>query len=168
VGGTAKIPITVVSTTGFVASNGTTISNLTYSCSGIPTSAEISCQLPGNGQPTNATSVTVNLVTTPVTTKLIRPFGGSRVFYALLFPGLIGVVFIRRRAAGLRILSLVVALGFSTLWMGSCGGSSNSNSGLTNSGTPPGNYTFTISATTGGAVPLTSSTSTLTLTVSAH
>jgi hypothetical protein len=65
---------------------------------------------------------------------------------------------------GLRLLSLIVALGFSTLWLGSCS-SNNSNNSLKNPGTPPGQYVVTISATTGGAAPITSTASTITLTV---
>jgi subtilase family serine protease len=176
VGGTAKIPITVSSTTGFInGSNNTTVLPLTYSCSGIPTSAEISCQVPNNGQPTNTSSVTINLVTTPVTTGRLRsPLGRSRIFYAALLPGLFGVVFLRSGTRGLRFLGLIVLLGFSTLWLGACGGSSNSNSSLTNGGTPPGNYVVTISATTGaptGGTAITNSNAppfTITLSVSAQ
>ena len=159
VGGTVQIPITVSSSTGFInSSNSTTVLPLTYSCSGIPVTAEISCQVSGNDQPTNASSVTVTLVTTPVTTELLRPpFGGSRIFYALLLPGLFGFVFVRPRRRGVRLLSLIIVLGFSTLWLGSCGGNNNSNNSLKNAGTPPGNYVVTISATTGGPVPLTNS-----------
>lgn len=156
VGGTAQVPVTVNSLTGFIVGSGsstTTALPLTYSCSGIPVTAEISCQLPNNGQPTNATSVTVSLATTPVTTQL-RPLGGSRIFYALLLPGLFGVVFAAgSRARGLRLLSLTVVLGLSTIWMG-CGGSSNV---LKNPGTPAGIYAVTVNATTGGTNPVTGS-----------
>jgi hypothetical protein len=54
-----------------------------------------------------------------------------------------------------RILSLIFILGFSTLWLGSCGGTSNS--GQSNPGTPAGNSTVTVNATTGGANPITGS-----------
>ncbi len=171
VGGTANIPITVTSSTGFInSSNSTTVLPLTYSCSGIPATAEISCQVSNNGQPTNASAVTINLVTTPVTTELRRPLSHSRIFYAVLFPGLFGIVFMRRRTRGLRLLSMIVVLGFSTLWLGSCSSSSNTNTSLQNSGTPPGNYSVTINATSGGAVPITNSNApfTITLTVSAQ
>jgi hypothetical protein len=69
----------------------------------------------------------------------------------------------------LRVLSLIFVLGFSTLWLGSCGGKSSNTgpSSLQNSGTPPGSYSVTINATTGGAVPLTG-TVTITLDVSAQ
>jgi hypothetical protein len=87
VGATAAVQLAVNGSNGFIAGSGagaTTAVPLTYSCSGIPTTAEISCTLPNGGQPTNATAVTVNLVTTPVTTQLLPPAlgRGSRVFYA--------------------------------------------------------------------------------------
>jgi subtilase family serine protease len=165
VGGTAQVPITVNSSTGFIVGSGsgaTTAVPVTYTCSGIPVTAEISCQIsPGSGQPTSAINVTVNLVTTPMTSQLQRPpLGRSRIFYALLLPGLFGVVFVMgSRTRGLRLLSLIVILGCSTLWLGSCGGSGGSGSTIPpNPGTPPGSYPgITINATTGGANPITSS-----------
>jgi hypothetical protein len=163
VGGTATVNITVANPgTGggsplpFVGAS-TTALPLTYTCSAVPALAasEISCQIaPGNGQPTSATAVTISLVTTPVTTQLM-PLGRNRIFYALLLPGLFGVIFLAgSRTRGLRLLSLIVVLGCSTLWLGACGGS-NGNSTQKNPGTPPGDYAVTINATTGGSVPLT-------------
>jgi len=73
---------------------------------------------------------------------------------------LFGVVFVMgSRTRGLRLLSLIVILGCSTLWLGSCGGSGGSGSTIPpNPGTPPGSYPgITINATTGGANPITSS-----------
>jgi subtilase family serine protease len=163
VGATAAVQLAVNGSNGFIAGSGagaTTAVPLTYSCSGIPTTAEISCTLPNGGQPTNATAVTVNLVTTPVTTQLLPPAlgRGSRVFYALLLPGLIGIVFAAgSRGRGARLLSLIVVLSCSTLWLGACGGSNNNNNSLKNPGTPPGVYAVTINATTGGANPISSS-----------
>ncbi|MFY9909296.1 MAG: S53 family peptidase [Candidatus Sulfotelmatobacter sp.] len=171
VGGTASIQITVSGTNGFISpGNSTTVVPLTYSCSGIPANAEISCQPQGNAQPTTATAVTVALVTTPVTAKLNRPFGRSRIFYAALLPGIFGLMFVRPRMRSLRMLGLIMVLGFSTVWLGSCSGSKTSNVGpnsLSNGGTPPGNYSITINATTGGPVPLTGSLP-ITLSVSAQ
>jgi hypothetical protein len=60
------------------------------------------------------------------------------------------------------MLGLIMVLGFSTLWLGSCSGSNNGSS--SNQGTPPNSYQFTVNATTGGTSPVTSST-TFTLTV---
>lgn len=57
------------------------------------------------------------------------------------------------RKRGVRLLSLIVVLGFSTMWLGSCGGSSSSNV-QTNPGTPTGTYTVTINASTVGSVPI--------------
>jgi hypothetical protein len=152
VGGTSQVQVMVKSSTGFLnSSNGTTVLALTYSCSGIPTTAEISCQVSGNGQPTILNPVTVSLVTTAVTTKLQRPsLGRSGIFFALLLPGLFGIVFLRRSSRGLRLLSLFVLLGVATLGSSACGGSSNSNTSLQNPGTPAGSYSITIHATTAG------------------
>ncbi len=174
IGASQQVPITVNPTNGFIVGSGpgaTTALPLTYSCSGSPSlpAAEISCTLSpaGLGQPTNATTVTIDLATTPPTTQLRPPFGGSRIFYALLLPGLFGVVFAAgSRPRGLRLLSLIVVLGFSTLWLGSCGGN-NSTTTPNNPGTPANSYTVTVNATTGGANPLTNST-TFTLVVQAQ
>lgn len=172
VGGNIPVGITVNGTNGFIVGTGpgtTTALQLTYTCTGSPTlsTAEIACTIsPGNGQPTNATAVTVTLATTAPTTQLRPPLGGKRIFYALLLPGLFGVVFAAgSRTRGLRLLSLIVVLGMSTLWLGSCGGSSSSNTNPMNPGTPKGTYTVTISATTGGAVPLINSNTPFTIQV---
>ncbi len=173
VGGKASATINVNSTTGFIvggtSAGATTVLPLTYTCTGSPTlaTAEISCQIsPSNGQATNAISVTVNLQTTAPTTQLRPLLGGSRFVYALLLPGLFGVVFAAgSRTRGLRLLSMIVVLGFSTLWLGSCGGGGGTNTSPKNPGTPTGNYALTISATTGGSVPLTYSLTGITLNV---
>jgi hypothetical protein len=166
-GGTASVSIAVSSSTGFInTSNNTTAVPVTYSCSGIPATAEIACNFsPGNGQSISQTAVTLNLVTTPATSQSRPPLGrASRVFYAMLLPSLFGIVLLGgSRTRGVRLLSLIVVLGFSTLWLGACGGGSNSSQ--KNPGTPAGSYQITVNATTGGAVPLTSSTPPITLTV---
>jgi subtilase family serine protease len=171
-GGTQQVQIAVTSASSpsFIVGSGagaTTAVQVTYTCTGSPNlaTAEITCTAPNNGQPTNATAVTVTLQTTGATTQLRRPFGGSRLVYAFLLPGLFGIFFAagpRRR--GVRLLSMIVVLGCCTLGVGSCGGNSGGG-GVSNPGTPAGNYTVTINATTGGAVPLTAST-TFTLSVS--
>jgi hypothetical protein len=94
----------------------------------------------------------VNIPTVAPTAQLRRPLGsGQRIFFAALLPGLLGIVFTagsRKRAArGIRFLSLIVVLGFSTLWLASC--SSNSSS-TRNPGTPAGTYPVVITTTTGG------------------
>ena len=102
--------------------------------------------------PTDAASVSVNIPTVAPTAQLRRPLGsGQRIFFAALLPGLLGIVFTagsRKRAArGIRFLSLIVVLAFSTLWLASC--SSNSSS-TRNPGTPAGTYPVAITTTTGG------------------
>ncbi|MHB8215827.1 MAG: protease pro-enzyme activation domain-containing protein [Candidatus Sulfotelmatobacter sp.] len=166
VGGSGVIQLAVNSANGFVNStSSTTVLPLTYTCSGLPQTVEITCQFsPSGGEQVTANAVTLDLVTTPKTVQLRRPFDrGRTIFYALLLPGLFGIVFgAGSRTRGLRLLSLIVILGYSTLWLGCSGSSSN---GLKNAGTPPGNYTVTVRATTGGANPLTATSPTITLSV---
>ncbi len=175
VGGSTSVAIAVNSTNGFIVGSGagaTTALPLSYTCTGSPSlaTAEIACQIsPGNGQPTNVTSVSINLVTTAPTAQLRPPLErGTRIFYAMLLPGLFGIVFAAgSRTRGLRLLSLIVVLGFSTLWLGSCGGSGGGGTSTPpNSGTPAGSYVLTINATTGGATPLTYTLTGITLNVS--
>ncbi len=174
-GGSQTVNVTVNSSTGFIVGSGTgatTALPVTYTCTGVPSlpTAEIACQLPNNGQPSSATSVAINLVTTAPTAQLRRPLsGGSRIFYALLLPGLFGIVFAAgSRTRGLRLLSLIMVLGFSTLWLGSCGGSGGGGTTTPpNPGTPAGTYTVTISATTGaptGGTAITNSNAPFTIT----
>ncbi|MGA9980831.1 MAG: S53 family peptidase [Candidatus Sulfotelmatobacter sp.] len=116
--------------------------------------------------PTSASSASLTISTIAPTAQMHQPLGTGRgIFYAALLPGLLGIVFTagsRKRAArGLRFLSLIVVLGFSTLWLASCSSNSSSTS---NPGTPPGSYVVTVNATTGGANPVTGTT-TVTLVV---
>jgi hypothetical protein len=176
VGGTAPVSITVNSNNGFIVGTGagaTTALPLSYTCTGSSAtvsslaSAEISCQLaPGSiSQPTNFPTPTITLYTTAPTTQLRSPLGRSRFFYALLLPGLFGVVFAAgSRTRGLRLLGLIVVLCFSTMWLGSCSGGST-NTSPTNPGTPTGTYTITVSATTGGTNPVTNSNAPFTFTL---
>jgi subtilase family serine protease len=138
---------------------------ITFTCSD-PASESI-CTVP---TPVNASgNVSFAISTTAPTTSLNRPVGpfnppdrGSRIFYAMLLPGLLGIVLVggkRRRSSslslslssslrGIRFLGLIVVLGFSSLWLASCGGSS---SGSKNPGTPTGSYTISVNATSGTA-----------------
>jgi hypothetical protein len=161
------VQIAVNSSNGFVnTANSTTVLPLTYTCAGLPATAEITCQFsPSSGQQVTAAAVTLNLVTTPKTVQLHRPFDRTRsIFYALLLPGLFGIVFVAgSRKRGSRYLFLTVVLCCSTLWLGACGG--GSSSGLTNAGTPPAAYSVTVSATTGGANPIVATLPAVTLNV---
>ncbi len=105
-------------------------------------------------QQTNASgTVTFNVTTMAPTSARLRPSErGARIFYAVLLPGLLGLVLTagtrRRSLRGMRFLGLILVMGCSTLWLASCSGSS---SGKSNPGTLVGSYTITVNATSGGA-----------------
>jgi hypothetical protein len=176
VGGNAQVPLTVIGTNGFIVGTGagaTTALPLSYTCTGSSATvsslpaAEITCALaPGSiSQPTNSPTPTITLSTTAPTSQLRSPLGRSRFFYALLLPGLFGIVFAAgSRTRGLRLLGLIVVLCFSTMWLGSCS-SGSTNTTITNPGTPTGTYTITVSATTGGTNPVTNSNAPFTFTL---
>ena len=158
-----NLTVTSTSTPTFVLTNGsgsTTALPLTYSCSGLPSEATCNFSGSGSGQSitTSSTAVSFTVITTAPTARLQRPMDRSRdVFYAVLLPGLFGIVFLfdsRRRSPGsLRILAMLVMLSLSTVWVASCGGTSSNK----DPGTPTGSFPFTVNATTGGGAPLTSS-----------
>jgi len=154
------VNITVTSTQGFVESSGSTTQTVlpvSYSCSGLPSEAVcIFSPL----SPTQATGISLTITTTAPTSRLERPFERkSGIMYALLMPGVLGIVCMagarRRITTSLRVLGLIVVLGFSTMWMASCGGTSGSSN--KNPGTPVGSSTIVVNATTGGSSPITSS-----------
>ena len=148
----------VTATVTLTATNGFN-SPVSYTCSEQSTLTESTCTGPSGPIPAT-TPASFLITTTAATTRLQRPFDrGTRIFYAALLPGLLGIVFTfgsrKRSLRGMRMLGLSMVLGFSTLWLGSCG-SSNSSSG--NPGTPKGSYTVTVNATTGGTNPVTGTT----------
>ena len=154
------VNLTVESQQGFVqisGSSSSTVLPVNYSCTGLP--AESTCAFSPSTSTSNVT-VSFTVKTTAPTAKLIRPLDrASRIFYALLLPGLFGMVLTltsrKRSPGGVRVLGMIAVLGLSTLWISSCGGtSSNSNK---DPGTPTGSYPVTINATTGGSAPISSS-----------
>jgi len=75
----------------------------------------------------------------------------------MLLPGLLGIMFTvgsrKRSLRGMRMLGLIMVLGISTMWLGSCGGSgSSTTTPPTNPGTPKATYTITIGGTASGGV----------------
>jgi hypothetical protein len=109
---------------------------------------------------TAATTVSFTVSTTAPTAAAVQPLSRKPgIFYAALLPGLLGIMLTagsgKRSLRGMRLLGLIVVLGFSTLWLGSCGGSSGSSK---NSGTPKGAYSVVVNATTGGSNPVTANT----------
>ena len=116
------------------------------------------CTVPPN---TNVSGqVSFAITTTAPTAELRRPSDRTpRIFYALLLPGLLGLVFTagsrRRSSRGMRLLGLIVVLGFSTMWLASCGGGNSSGGGgggNSNPGTPAGSYTITVTGTAGSEI----------------
>jgi hypothetical protein len=147
-------PINV--TVNVAVAGGTLATPITFACT--DTAPASTCTVP----PSTSTSgqVSFAITTTAATAELRRPSDrGSRIFYAALLPGLLGIMLIggsrRRSLRGMRFLGLIVALGFSTLWLASCGGSSSSgNPG--NQGTPKGTYTVSVTGTSGTSTATTS------------
>jgi subtilase family serine protease len=149
-GSQVTVTLNLTGTNGFNA-------NVSYSCS--DPASESTCTGP-QGYISSATSPSFTVTAAAPVTELHKPFGrGTGIFYAVLLPGVVGILFTvgsrRRSLRGMRLLGLLVVLGASTLWMGACSGSNGSSN--KNPGTPTGSYNFVITATTGGAVPVTSS-----------
>ena len=148
-GSPVSVTVTVHPLNGFSSA-------LTFSCS--DPASESTCVPPSGA--TTQSSVTFNITTTAPAARLASPFsrrGG--LFYALLVPGLLGILITagqrKPSARGMRLLGLIMVLGFSTLWLGACGGRSSSNQ---DPGTTKGTYTVKLSATSGGTNPISNST----------
>jgi subtilase family serine protease len=154
--GAITLNVNSTSAPAFVSANGsgsTTILPVTYSCVGLP--SESSCNF-SPSTTTSAIAVSLTVTTTAPTAKLQGPMDrASKIFYAVLFPGLFGILLtpVSRRRSGQRMLTLIAVLGLSTLWISSCGGTSSTK----DPGTPTGSFPVTVNATTGGSAPLTSS-----------
>jgi subtilase family serine protease len=131
-----------------VTLNGGFAGTLMFTCS--DPAPESICTPPPNANASG--TVSFQITTKAPTAAALRPSDrGTRIFYAVLLPGLLGIMFTagsrRRSLRGMRFLGLIVVLGFSTLWLASCGGSSNSTP--KDPGTVKGSYTITVNATSG-------------------
>jgi subtilase family serine protease len=138
-GGSIDATVTVALVGGFTGP-------VSFSCT--DTASESTCTAPN---PISATSnVSFHIMTSAPTVATRSTSGqGTQIFYALLLPGLFGVVVAagqRRSLRGMRFLGLITILGLSTMWLASCGGGSG---GSTSPGTPKGSYTITVSGTSG-------------------
>jgi subtilase family serine protease len=167
-GGTAAISFNVASSTGFInTSSSTTVVPLNYTCTGLP-SESTGIFNPGNlpcsgAINISATAVTLNIATTAPTAQMRAPLAHRTLFYALLLPGMFGIVFAGvSRTRGARLLGLIVVLSVSTLGLGSCGGGSSSSS-QKNPGTPAGTYPIMVNATTNAPTGGTALTNTFTV-----
>lgn len=139
-GSTANATVSVTAVNGFSG-------QVTYTCS--DPAPESTCTGP-TGAVNSTQSASFQITTTAPIARLDRPSNrGPRIFYAMLFPELLGFAFVaasgKRSMRGVRMLGLVLCLGFSTLWLGSCGGSSSSTT--KDPGTPVGSYTVTVTGT---------------------
>ncbi len=126
--------------------------NLTYSCS--TTASEATCTASPNTAVSPSTPITVSITTTAPQASLQFPGKSRGVFYALLLPGLFGLVMAgkgNRKGRTLMMLGFMAVLASSTMWMSACSSSSSTK----NPGTPKGMYPVTVSATTGGANAIT-------------
>jgi subtilase family serine protease len=138
--------ITIVPAAGFSSA-------ITFTCS--DPASESTCSLnPTSITPPGQTTTTLTIKTTAPQAQLHMPFDrGSQIFYAVLFPGLFGIVLTlgsRKRAArGVRLLSFIVVLGLSTIWLVACGGGGG---GVKDPGTPKGTYTITVNAASGTTI----------------
>ena len=138
-GGSIDATVTVALVGGFTGP-------VSFSCT--DTASESTCTAPN---PINATSnVSFHIMTSAPTVATRSTSGhGTQIFYALLLPGLFGVVVAagpRRSLRGMRFLGLITILGLSTMWLASCGGGSG---GSKSPGTAKGSYTITVSGTSG-------------------
>jgi subtilase family serine protease len=113
----------------------------TFTCSPLP--SEAACSASGT-----ATSQTITFTTTAATQLRESPFGRhGGVFYAMLLPGLIGLVWpAGSRKRMIRLVALMAILACLTLWMPACGGGPSVTH---NPGTPTGNTTVTVTASSG-------------------
>jgi hypothetical protein len=123
---------------------------ITFTCT--DSVSESVCTAPPS---TNASgNVSFHITTSAPTAKLDRPMDRStRIFYAALMPGLLGIFFTfgskQRSHKAMRLLGLIAVLSVSTMWMASCGGSGGGST--SNPGTPKGTYTITASGASGGS-----------------
>lgn len=136
----------VDATVNVALANGFT-GTITFECTEPATLTASTCTPPPS---VNASGpVSFRIATTPSTAALQPSDRGMRIFYAALLPGLLGIVITVRSRQSLnrmRLLGIIITLGFSTLWLASCGGGSTSPK---NPGTPKGTYTITVSGTSG-------------------
>ena len=119
---------------------------LSYVCSGLPTLA--TCLFSA------ASSTTENVTITTLASARLQPnpFRSSGIFYAMLLPGLLGLVVpFSGRKRNWRGIMLIAVLAITLLWMPACGGGSSGSSTSQNTGTPTGTSTVTITASTSGA-----------------
>jgi subtilase family serine protease len=148
--------LTVTSSSSGFITNGVTAVAIAYSCLNLP--SEATCVFSPSSTSTSSTVMVSITTTAPTSGQLRKPLDrGNHILYAMVLPGVFGIVFAlgskkatesRKRAARIvRLLSFIAVLGFSTVWLASCGGGSGGGGG--NPGTPAGTYSITINGAAG-------------------
>lgn len=126
-----------------------------FSCSPLP--AEATCSA-GTVTPNGGPVMTALTITTAAPSARLRPgSGGGGLFYALLIPGLLGVMLFpagngKSRFRRARLLGLIAGVVWVSLWVPACGGGA-STSPQPDPGTPPGTTTVSVVATGTGSTP---------------
>ena len=132
---------------------------VTFACSGLPSAATCSFS-PVSVTPNGSATSTTMAIQTALSARVDRDGLGfpGKPIYALLVSGLVGVIGLagsgRRPLRGVRLLGLIPVLALSMLWMTACGGGTMNSSPTGNQGTPTGNSTVIVMASTGGSNPL--------------
>jgi subtilase family serine protease len=128
---------------------------VSFSCTGLP--SEATCSASGvtpNGGPI---MTTLTITTMAPSASLRHKFGGGGLFYALLLPGLLGVMWLplgnrKSRFHRARLLGLTMGLICLSLWLPACGGTSTPPT-PPNPGTPAGSTTVSIVAAGASGAP---------------
>ena len=124
---------------------------LSFSCSGLPSGA--TCTFAS----LSANSETLTITTTGSSARLHHGLSG-KFLYAFALPGLLGLLVLpatrRMHTYGSRRW-LIALLAVSTFWITSCGGGSSSSTPPPVSGTPAGNSTVSITASSAAPIAIT-------------
>jgi subtilase family serine protease len=145
-GGSSTTKLTITPEFGFNQA-------VSFSCTGLPSEATCSAgSVTPNGAPV---MTTLTIMTAPAAARLQPQVRSRSLFYALLIPGLLGVICLPAKRGKSRFRwtrLLILGLLFVSLWSASCGGGSSTTT-PPNPGTPAGTTTATVVAAGVGGAP---------------